>query len=235
MLSELTKIVALFGLVSFLVGMPLLAASDTPANTSSGHAADASVKHVSSENRQGKNVSIIAEITATYIPISAPGVGARTVWFISDQNLLEIGYSRSSAVEFYGLSTMNFYMNYFSLQAKHFFGNSFFVGAGIATKKIIAKESGFFSSGSLVSNFEIEQQVTTRGLEFGLGNRWQWRHFTLGGDWLGIYAPSSSSIKHLDLDPRVSEEQRRLFGERVRIRTISRPELFVRFGLGASF
>ena len=65
------------------------------------------------------------------------------------------------------------YLN--SARFKQFLGNSFYLAGGVAERKLYG--------------------VTTRGWTTSLGNQWQWSSLTLGGEWFGVYVPTSGGSK----------------------------------------
>ena len=50
-----------------------------------------------------------------------------------------------------------------------------------------------FTATDLTTNLEVSTEANSLGLEFGIGNRWQWEGFTLGVTWLGYFNPLSAS------------------------------------------
>lgn len=191
----------------------------------------------SSVNRENLNWSVLGDMSGTWSPITAPGVGLIVGYHLWPNEYLEANYIRSAAMEWYGGDQIRFLMNSFAVRFKHFTGNSFFVEAGIATKQTQTKNSGFLDiSGPTGSGHPdlLEQEITSYGPVFALGNRWQWSHFTICGTWFELYAPTSVSTKTIEEDGRLSPEKRELVESRTRKRTAS-SDLTVRFSLGSAF
>lgn len=82
---------------------------------------------------------------------------------------------------------------------REFFGNSFYLEGGLAGHKKNVQRSNPWDqaplnvNGPYVVKTESEYERRDFGMVFGLGNQWQWSHFTLGCEWVGIYIPFSSS------------------------------------------
>jgi hypothetical protein len=67
------------------------------------------------------------------------------------------------------------YQSVFGLQYRHFTGNSFYV----------APELYYFNF-TKRQDQRADDRVTALGASFRIGNQWQWKHFTVGADWIGI-------------------------------------------------
>jgi hypothetical protein len=70
-----------------------------------------------------------------------------------------------------------------SLGSKLFLSNSFYV-EGTGFYRIVARKADQFAN-------DIEFSSQAVGMEFLIGNQWQWNRFTLGCDWIGVHVPLS--------------------------------------------
>ncbi len=80
-----------------------------------------------------------------------------------------------------------------SFGVRQFVTPTFYVKGGIRYRRLRTEEYLFDSEPDGYDEF-IEQ--SDLGLDFALGNRWQWGGFTLGVEWFGLYRP----LKTLDAD-----------------------------------
>lgn len=80
----------------------------------------------------------------------------------------------------------------FGVSYKQFFGNSFYLQAGIsqhATK--YSKDYDDYTN-----SYEIGFEEDVTAADVLIGNQWAWSSFTLGVDWFGISAPITYKIKN---------------------------------------
>jgi hypothetical protein len=92
------------------------------------------------------------------------------------------------------------------LQGRYFFGNSFFVGAGVGLRtirldlRIDDRLSGEYLGGDFQTNSPV--------LHFSLGNRWTWPEgFVMGADWLAVSVPvNSDSEVNLFSSPSINRD-----------------------------
>lgn len=62
----------------------------------------------------------------------------------------------------------------FALNYKHFFGNTFYLS------------SGLYYLNYTEEHYSSNLHLTDIGAEIRIGNQWQWSHFSIGVDWLGL-------------------------------------------------
>lgn len=91
--------------------------------------------------------------------------------------------------------TFQAYSTTVALYMKRYVGNSFYFELGLAAheRNVRTKEYtyDFRPNGSFGAVYYDEESYTQKdaGLQFGIGNQWQWEHFTLGCEWVGAYVP----------------------------------------------
>jgi hypothetical protein len=105
--------------------------------------------------------------------------------------------------------TFQAYSTTAALYIKRYAGNSFYfeLGAAAHERNVRTKDYtyDFRSDGSFGAVYYDEEDYRKQdiGLQLGLGNQWQWEHFTLGCEWVGAYVPiqatgfSGKSRRHL--------------------------------------
>lgn len=79
-----------------------------------------------------------------------------------------------------------------------FLGNSFFIRGGLGFKSVnYLKRNYNTNSDSLFSSTPYEWKFKGSSVDamFTLGNEWQWTHFTLGVDWIGVSVPMTSKVE----------------------------------------
>lgn len=85
------------------------------------------------------------------------------------------------------------------ISVQQFLSNSFYVKGGVAYRYVDIRRSyattvwGFGSPTDPRSSYEFTGESTSATIS--VGNQWQWSYFTLGADWITIWAPVSSNIK----------------------------------------
>lgn len=78
---------------------------------------------------------------------------------------------------------------YNTLGLKTFWGNSFYTKLGYSQRSY----SFDWRMDRVDNSFEsVTRNASARGVEFALGNQWQFGAFTLGVDWIGAYIPLST-------------------------------------------
>lgn len=72
------------------------------------------------------------------------------------------------------------YQTVVGLQYKHFTGNSFYLAPELFYINYTENDDtpSFFD--------RKDERITALGLSFKIGNQWQWKHFTVGCDWVGL-------------------------------------------------
>jgi hypothetical protein len=63
----------------------------------------------------------------------------------------------------------------FAVQYKNFVGNTFYMAPEI-----------FYLNYADTAGYSYDERLTGLGAHFRIGNQWQWEHFTLGCDWVGV-------------------------------------------------
>lgn len=143
----------------------------------------------SSSNRSGKVGSVSAEVIGwTLTPVH----GIRGSYFLSPQMQVELGYATGEAGDSGG-SSWNYKKSIYSSKVKYFFGDSFYIDGGLGIETWDLDYSVKTSTDSSSSIKKLSGSVTNTGIEFHIGNQWQWSNFTLGCDWFGYFLSISTS------------------------------------------
>jgi hypothetical protein len=139
----------------------------------------------SQSNRAGKKAYVAYDVIGlTLMPVS----GARVGYFIDQDLVAEAGFSSGGA----SIGDFKADKSIIELKAKKFFGNSFYVDGGLGYELWNVNYPVSISDTSSETR-KLKGTVQNTGLEFHIGNQWQWDGFTLGCDWLGYFLSLSSS------------------------------------------
>lgn len=180
----------------------------------------------SSDLRKENRFTILAEMgLLQYIHF---GRGIQAGYFLTPDSVAELDVVTSE----FQLLGQNSEINVGTLRYKSFVGNSLFLQGGLGIRETRRDDvSGIYSGKNNESHFSAKQIVA----EFGLGNRWQFGHFTMGCDWVGLLQPIAKISSSESFDSEVSEtakDSRRSDFENM---TSRGTVLLVRFHLGAAF
>ena len=74
----------------------------------------------------------------------------------------------------------------YSMDVKIFTGNSFYVKPGIYYRKQTDVLSWIYNSSADNWAANEKAEIEDIGINFRIGNQWQWDNFTLGCDWIGL-------------------------------------------------
>ena len=181
--------------------------------------------------RERKTASVHGVIGLAVFPVFAPSFGVAGSAFLGPQNLVEASFSKANSWEWYNKDQVTFNTVHFSAGYKRFVGNSLFVGGNAAYRLSTARHDAFFGFGKN----KFDRNYTTAGAELTAGNRWQWRAFSLGVDWLTFYVPVSRSAANVSRASweTLSDEERAVFEHRSDKRVFSN-ELRIALVIGAS-
>ncbi len=143
----------------------------------------------SEANREGKTLSLTFEpIGFAPLPVHGGALG----YYLSPNNLLELSYA-AGEIDFLIAKIDN---RMTSLHLKTFWGNSFYTNLGLGSRMLGYRFlfSEVDSNGNYTGrDSETTMQNTSMGLDFSIGNRWQWDTFTIGCDWVGFFSPLSTT------------------------------------------
>lgn len=161
-----------------------------------GQASDTSSK----TNRAGKNAYAAYDVIGlTLMPVS----GARFGYFINQDLVAEAGFSTGGA----SIGDFKADKKIIELKAKKFFGNSFYIDGGLGYETWDVRYPVAISD-TLTETRKLKGNVQNTGLEFHIGNQWQWGGFTLGCDWVGYFLSLSSSTSFKS-DAGVSDQKKK--------------------------
>jgi len=197
----------LLSLLSLFVATPSFAQDDTDlgsdSNPAEGVEEDSKSKSKSSKsakrgaavdnadgdserNRRGKLGSVVVETGLAIAPFPTSGLAGG--YYFNENLLAEISYVTGSVA----ISDVGISWSLVGARAKWFWGNSAFINLGLSQRSFNF-DSKLPSTTAGVPDVAVNAEAKSLGLDFGLGNRWQWDYFTLGCDWIGYFAPISSS------------------------------------------
>ena len=135
--------------------------------------------------RKDKKAYVALEAVGfTMMPVN----GLRAGYFINPDLIAEASYAMGSA----SLGDFKADKSLIEVQAKYFFGNSFYVNGGLAHESWTVKYPVDIDvNGATTST--LTGSVGNTGLSLHIGNQWQWSGFTMGCDWAGYFLSLSSS------------------------------------------
>jgi|GEM_PF-1911374 len=147
----------------------------------------------SRDHRAGKTVELnLMPIGFSSYSINQAGVNVG--FFISGQSqiLLSVAGGNSDPCLADSFSTCKAEDRSFGVAYKQFFGNSFYMQAGVSQHA--TKYSKDYDDG--LSPYEIGFEEDVTAADILIGNQWSWSSFTLGVDWFGVSAPINYKIKN---------------------------------------
>ena len=162
------------------------------------------VVYESMANREGKEYT--ANITLTGAKFSTAGTSVEFGKHLDLNTVVSLQYTRFSPYQVEEEDEYDEYMNKdgegeaINLNLKKFNGNSFYIKPGVyyrTQKKINVTDESYSSALDkwIVTDYEATE-FRDIGVEFSIGNQWQWENFTLGTDWVGI----TKSVNILEQD-----------------------------------
>jgi hypothetical protein len=157
------------------------------------------------KNREGKKAYAAYEmIGLTMMPVG----GLRLGYFVNPNLVAEVSYLTGGAK----IGSFESKKQLMEAKAKYFFGNSFYADGGLAHESWDVKYA-VLNSGTSLETSNLSGKVGNTGVDFHVGNQWQWDGFTLGCDWVGYFlnlstATSYGSAAGLDAADQKSEEDK---------------------------
>lgn len=151
------------------------------------------LKDSSEFNRMNKKFSLVLDSSTGYFLGSA--LAGSYLINRNDWILLEIRGEKAilgqifSSILGYTEDSRN---DSFGINYKHFFSNSFFVRSGLSYHNLSNSRKYVGSVITSSDNFSFTGNRTN--FLIGIGNDWQWDHFTLGFDWLRTNIPVACYI-----------------------------------------
>lgn len=179
--------------------------------------------------RQDKDFSLTAQIFG-HGPAASVMQGLHLGFFIDPDSLITVELVSGENPLIWSSSGFTIKSFSASTHFKRFFGNTFYLKAGLDYKRVDYRyEDSFFGSSYEKTSFI----GNSFALGASLGNQWQWSVFTFGFDWIGISMPfvsqleSSSSIGTSPNQQRLDRDQTRYLKDNILV--------FMHAYLGASF
>jgi hypothetical protein len=169
---------------------------------------ESSLTEKTSQDRR-KSLSFIGTLQpAGFGPIPEFSQGVTLGYFLKPNSILQLEYMNArtpfktpnySNANGYGSSTSSrrWYSNLngysIGIHLKQFFGNSFYLKSGLDYKNLTRENS---YEGTEADSFTVEFSGESVAAALAFGNQWQYSHFTIGCDWIGISAPLSHSVRN---------------------------------------
>ncbi len=142
----------------------------------------------SEDHRQNKMFSLTWEMFGL---IEVPASGGSLGYYITPDNIMEISHVEGR------WNVTREKTKFTSIRLKTFWGNSFYSNLGLA-----ARSEAYTSYPNIYYESTYYDGVVVRenalGVDFAIGNRWQWENFTMGCDWVGFFSPMSKNLKVID-------------------------------------
>lgn len=172
--------------------------------------------------RTKQHVSASLELLGVATPLGL-GSGLRLGYFIRPNSMLELSlasatqekktdddFSTSGSYSFDSYEADRVAKSSFvELSFKRFATNSFYWAVGPADRHTRADLVAYQNS------YATDDEETTKvasidahdmGLSAKIGNQWQWDHFTLGCDWIGLYMPLVTLNKKTSEEPTAATD-----------------------------
>jgi len=154
-------------------------------NTKSGkrvvEAGEAVVRDSSEYYREGKKGYVAFELFGSN-PFPFGSYGVMGGVYLSPDTIIDGSYT-TGKFEFLGFKMKS---DGLAIRYKMFNGNSFYWRAG-GMYRAYEYDTGFEVLSDNTINGKVK--VSSFGVDFGIGNQWQWETFTQGFDWIGFYSP----------------------------------------------
>lgn len=186
-------------------------------------------RKTSQELRENQSMMATGQV-AGLGPLSAYTTGVNFGFYINQNSILDFSYHHS--LIFAGLGGYSITFDTIGAHYKHFVKNSFYIKPGVEYRKLSYNYTTYFSDKTLEESTQFTG--TTLTANFALGHQWQWDHFTMGCDWVGVALPLSSTVDSEYTAGTYSRNLKRLSDDKQRyIKDIAL--YFGQFYLGASF
>lgn len=171
----------------------------------------------SSEEREDKQVTVDARPFNFFFGSVSPGLssGVSAGSFVEPDLIARFTVQGGESCT---SSRCSYVERAISFTAQKFVSNSFFLEYGLSIQRNIyhPEDSNAFSGDK--RQFHFTYTVENWGGLFGIGNQWQWGHFTLGGRWAAAYQTLfSTGAKIHDDEP---DEYQRGEGEREQLKKL---------------
>lgn len=138
----------------------------------------------SREYRKQKNLYLLGEYGSAVVPIRTAGF---VLGMIAAPDLsFELTYAEGEKDVKYAEMNAKLY----SLRAKKFWANSFYTTGGFAYRAVEDRTTDKVSE-----MFYVERHGKSAGLDFAVGNQWQFDNISIGCDWVGWFQPLTVARK----------------------------------------
>ena len=181
------------------------------------------VRDSSEYNREGKDGFIAFELIG-FNPLVSTGIMGGM--YLGPDEMIDGSWSQGT-FEFLGFRMTN---RSYEIRYKKFHGNSFYWRGGgmLRTFEYNTNFTEFDKSA------DTKVKVSSVGVDFAIGNQWQWDTFTMGCDWFGLFVPLTGSYTHSRPDGISDSEYDSEKNEAKKLSMRGHSQL-LRFYLGLSF
>jgi hypothetical protein len=162
--------------------------ADMPKRTKSGKkvvdVGEAVVLNSSEYHREGKKAYIALELFGLNLLPSSGFIGGA---YISPDTIVDASFT-TGQFDFLGYKMKS---NSVSFRYKKFNGNSFYWRSGIMMRQLDYNTT----LSVLTDGPNGKATASSAGVDLAIGNQWQWQTFTIGCDWIGLFAPAFGSSR----------------------------------------
>ena len=192
---------------------------------------DAIVENSSAYHRMNKKYAITV-MPVGFGPISGLDSGINVGYFLDRKSIVYLRYNNLvKGMECSGSLSCSDSGSSYGVSYKRFFGNSFYIEAGIDQREVSYSET---QSDIVAGNYWFNFKGSSTVASLVIGNQWQWQNFTIGCDWVGIGIPVAHTItSENDSGDNVWSSSDR--SDRENLYVTGGVAMALRFYLGASF
>ncbi len=180
------------GILCLLFVTPSLAQTGTESDdTAAVNESGANSKRSSRDNRSQKKFVVTGQ-PAGIMPGGVFAIGASFGWYLDPDSIVQLE-ATSGKSSFLWIFWPRVRASTLGLSYKKFVGETFYLAGGAMYKSVEYDDWQIFSDDGSFKGYAILAN-------FGLGNQWQWRGFTLGCDWIGLAVPLTSKVTESNVD-----------------------------------
>ncbi len=181
-------------------------------------------------NRMDKSIMLTGQVAgAAVAPV--PSFGANFGVFLDRSTILQVeGTMGSTNLSFADVDAYTGGAN-----LKFFTGNSFYFKGGATYRHVSVYN---FACSTCEANYKSDLgSVDSVAIEAAIGNQWQWSHFTVGCDWVGLMLPISTAQVENNYkdDPKLSAEAKEDIDRGWKLIGAANSISLLRLYIGASF
>ncbi len=185
-------------------------------------------RDTSAFNRGDKTWSLVAQPLGIFSTVVS-GIGLTPGYYYKSDTLFELDHVFGEV----NLLFFSVYGQQTTARIKKFWGNSFYTNAGIGSRTIGIKDNLKDLTGT--KDVILDVNSSALGLDFQIGNRWQFEMFSIGCDWIGAFVPltkiNDKTTFPSDADTKERKDAENIFNGLAKTTTLHA----LRFYLGVSW